>query len=155
MTLPYRCGQVCQLERSTGYCGICIDLAGEALCCTTVVSGPWCFKCCCQSRALTPDPAWASASAHTLVSSVATLHLLRSLLDLFCLSLAPALSICGWGCFYCESSVHIYHNFLGTNHVFYRLHFLYFNKNVNEKCPSGCLGSKTLKFGTKREVGCG
>lgn len=136
----------------TGYCRICTDdLAEEALCCTTVVSGA-------SSAAVSPQPytcpAWAFASVHSGVECRYT-PLTEGHPDLFCLSLAPALSVCGWGCFYCESSVHIYHNFLGTNHVFYRLHFLYFNKNVNEKCPSGCLGSKTLKFGTKWEVGCG
>lgn len=63
---------------------------------------PFCIKCC-----YTP--------------------LLRSLWDLS--SPAPALSVCSWGRSYCESSVHIYRDFLGPNHVFHHLHFLYFNKN--------------------------
>lgn len=73
-----------------------------------------------------------SIVTHLFVSSVATLHLLGSLWDLS--SPAPALSVCTGGS-YCESSVHIYRDFPGPNHVFHhvfhRLHFLYFNKNGN------------------------
>lgn len=144
----------------TGYCGICTDgLADEA---GPDFTGSFLHHCCIRSLvpqvllsvpSLTPDPAWATLLLPTFVSSVATLHLLRSLWT-SCFPPAPALSVCGWGRSYCESSVHIYHDFLSNNHVFYHLHFLYFNKNVNEKYPSDCLGSETLKFGIRQEVWC-
>lgn len=128
-----------------------LGLTSLALSCTTVVAGLWCHKCCCQSPAsqLT-QPGSLCFFPHFCIKGCYTPFTEEPLDLLF--SSCPVLSVCGRGRSYCKSSVHIYHEFLGTNHVFYLLHFLYFNKNVNEKNPFGCLGSKTLKFTTRQEV---
>lgn len=115
---PARAARQDSSSDGTGYCGTCTGhLADEAAC----------------IRSLMPQVLLLSIPGHSIVthlfvSSVATLHLLGSLWDLS--SPAPALSVCTGGS-YCESSVHIYRDFPGPNHVFHRLHFLYFNKNGN------------------------
>ena len=43
----------------------------------------------------------------------------------------------GWGDLYCESSVHIHNDFLGTNHVFHLCTFYISIKMEMENCPPG------------------
>lgn len=144
-----------------GYCGICTEILqmrlgvnSLALSCTAVVSGLWYLKCCCQSLVshLTQLGSLCFCPHFFFIKCCYTPLTEEPFGPLVFLLPWPRQSVAGvlfWGL-----SVHTHHNFLGTNHVLYCLHFLYFNKNVNEKYPSGCLGSKTLKFRTRREVWC-